>query len=374
MKNFLIFIFILLQSINVYSQTDCVITHYSSEEGLSENTVMDILQDKKGNLWFSTWNGINKFDGYSFHTYKGFLDNDIALTNNRVDCMELDKYGYIWMLTYDERVFRFDPRTEIFESVPNYGDTEVHIPITKIKALPNGNVWLLSENRGAIRVKTDSISKELSTEYYSSGSERFPVSSVFNVYQTGENEWVLSDNGLACFKKSTNNPEVYFENTNSDKSDATRKQKFFTLEESQDKLFFGANNGYVWMLNKGNYIFTPLKLPVQSSITGIKFIKKTEKLIIASKNEGFFVYDIKNDSYKHFKANLLPNANIDNIYKDGADEIWFEQNVTGEVAHYNPYTDKIKIENIYAEPTNTDRSRPAFHILEDIFGSLWVLP
>lgn len=374
MKNFLIFIFILLQSINVYSQTDCVITHYSSEDGLSENTVMDILQDKKGNLWFSTWNGINKFDGYSFHTYKGFLDNDIALTNNRVDCMELDKYGYIWMLTYNERAFRFDPRTEIFESVPNYGDTEVHIPITKIKTLPNGNVWLLSENRGAIRVKTDSISKELSTEYYSSGSERFPVSSVFNVYQTGENEWVLSDNGLACFKKSTNNPEVYFENTNSDKNDATRKQKFFTLEESQDKLFFGANNGYVWMLNKDNYIFTPLKLPVQSSITGIKFIKKTEKLIIASKNEGFFVYDIKNDSYKHFKANLLPNANIDNIYKDGADEIWFEQNVTGEVAHYNPYTDKIKIEKIYAEPTNTDRSRPAFHIHEDIFGSLWVHP
>ena len=155
------FITLILQIANLFSQTDCVITHYSSEDGLSENTVMDILQDKKGNLWFSTWNGINKFDGYSFHTYKGFLDNEIALTNNRVDCMEIDRYGYIWILTYDERTFRFDPRTEIFESVPDNVDTEVHIPIIKIKTLPNGNVWLLSESRGAIRVKTDSITKKI---------------------------------------------------------------------------------------------------------------------------------------------------------------------------------------------------------------------
>ena len=69
MKNFSIFILLLLQIVNVYSQTDCVITHYSSEDGLSENTVMDILQDKKGNMWFSTWNGINKFDGYTCLLY-----------------------------------------------------------------------------------------------------------------------------------------------------------------------------------------------------------------------------------------------------------------------------------------------------------------
>ncbi|WP_287678994.1 two-component regulator propeller domain-containing protein [Bacteroides sp.] len=374
MKNFSIFILLLLQIVNVYSQTDCVITHYSSEDGLSENTVMDILQDKKGNMWFSTWNGINKFDGYTFHPYKGFLDNEIALTNNRVDCMELDKYGYIWMLTYDERAFRFNPSSEIFESVPDYDNTEIHIPITRIKTLPNGNVWLLSENRGAIRIITDSISKKITTEYYSSGSEVFPVSSVFNVYQIGDDEWVLSDNGLACFNKSGNNPEVFFELNSSGKDGIVRKQKFFTLEENKDKLFFGANNGYVWILNKGNNIFTPLKLPIQSNITGIKYIEKNDKLIIASKKDGFFVYDVKNDTYEHFKPNMLPDASIDDIYKDTADEVWFEQNVTGEVAHYNPYTNKIKIEKVYAEPTNTDRSRPAFHIHEDIFGSLWVHP
>lgn len=76
---------------------------------------MDILQDDKGNMWFSTWNGINKFDGYTFHTYKGNLDNQTILGSNRIDCMRMDTQGYIWLQTYDENVFRFNPRTELFE-------------------------------------------------------------------------------------------------------------------------------------------------------------------------------------------------------------------------------------------------------------------
>ena len=65
---------------------------------------MSILQDRKGNMWFSTWDGINKFDGYTFRTYKAKLDNQIDLTNNRIDQMFEDEYGFLWMQTYDNHV------------------------------------------------------------------------------------------------------------------------------------------------------------------------------------------------------------------------------------------------------------------------------
>ena len=51
-----------LWTLPVSGYSDCLFTHYSSEDGLSQNTIMSILQDKKGNMWFSTWDGINKFD------------------------------------------------------------------------------------------------------------------------------------------------------------------------------------------------------------------------------------------------------------------------------------------------------------------------
>ena len=167
------------------AQPECVFTHYSSEEGLSQNTVMNILQDRKGNMWFATWDGINKFDGYDFRTYKAKFDNRInlmnilqdhkdnlwfatwdginrfdgynfktykarqgnyiSLTNNRADRMYEDRYGFLWLLTYDNQAWRFNPRTEVFEHVPAMKEEGSRFVVTSIKVLPCGSVWLLSE-------------------------------------------------------------------------------------------------------------------------------------------------------------------------------------------------------------------------------------
>ncbi|WP_373843364.1 ligand-binding sensor domain-containing protein, partial [Bacteroides heparinolyticus] len=149
----------------VCAQPDCFFTHYSSEDGLSQNTVMGILQDSRGNMWFSTWDGLNRFDGYTFKTYKARLGNQIALTNNRIDRMYEDRYGFLWLLTYDNRVYRFDPRTEIFEQVPSGNAGGSAATITSIKLLPGGVVWLLTEKEGAIRVVTSPDTYRLTTEW-----------------------------------------------------------------------------------------------------------------------------------------------------------------------------------------------------------------
>src|SRR3990172_12253601 len=39
------------------------------EQGLSNSTVVDIVQDKQGFLWFSTWGGLNRYDGFTFRKY-----------------------------------------------------------------------------------------------------------------------------------------------------------------------------------------------------------------------------------------------------------------------------------------------------------------
>ena len=60
MKKTLISVILLLAiAFSTYAQQHCFFTHYSTEDGLSQNTVMNILQDHKDNLWFATWDGIN---------------------------------------------------------------------------------------------------------------------------------------------------------------------------------------------------------------------------------------------------------------------------------------------------------------------------
>ncbi len=235
MKKFGLFCLLVFTSLFSFAQHKCFFTHYSSEDGLSQNTVMNILQDHKGNMWFATWDGINKFNGYSFKTYKARQGNLISLTNNRVDRMYEDRYGYLWVLTYDNRAHRFDPRTETFEQVPATGEASTYNVLT-IEVLPNGVVWLLTESDGAIRVRTDADTYRLSTDTYSVKSGLFPATRVYKAEldQSG-NEWILTDNGLGLIKKGEKKMTPYFVDAKDGREHAD--QAFYGFAESQNELF-----------------------------------------------------------------------------------------------------------------------------------------
>ena len=62
------------------------------------------------------------------------------------------------------------------------------------------------------------------------------------------------------------------------------------------------------------------------------------------------------------------------MYVDRSSEIWLEQEELGVVVHFNLATGVVKREQMKVEYSNADRSRPAFHIHEDVNGYLWVHP
>jgi ligand-binding sensor domain-containing protein len=372
MKKILYLIVGLVCVLSVKAQPDCFFTHYSSEDGLSQNTVMSILQDRKGNMWFATWDGINKFNGYSFKTYKARLDNRIVLSHNRVDHMVEDKYGFLWLQTYDNHAYRFDPRTEAFERVPAEGERGSVVNVTKIEALPGGAVWLLTETEGAIRIATNPEDYSLTSQWYSAQSGQFSATRVFGVYEDlSGNEWILSDNGLGMLAAGQTTPASYFV----DAAEREKKggQAFYSCLEYDSEIYFGSDNGRVWCYQKGNGQFQLQNLPASSRIVSINSVEGNE-LIFTTAKDGFFSYQPKTKAIEHFPASRFPNASIHSVYVDKASEVWFEQHIPGTVVHFNPRTRILKQEKVPVEPTSTDRSRPAFHIHEDINGVLWVHP
>ena len=372
MRRILYLIVSLLCALSVQSQTDCLFTHYSSEEGLSQNTVMSILQDRKGNMWFATWDGINKFNGYVFRTYKAKFDNRINLTNNRVDHMYEDKYGFLWLQTYDNQVYRFDTRSEVFEHVPATEEKGGRIAITSIKVLPCGSVWLLSENEGAVRVKTDPSTYRISSEWYSETSGLFPAMCVYDIYEDhAGNEWILTDNGLGMLSAGSSKLVSYFVETA--QKEETKGQYFYAAQEFGNEIFFGSDHGRVWRYQKKDGQFVLLQLPASSRIVEIKKIDEQDILIV-TETDGFFVYNVPSQGWEHYKASRLPKAAVRSVHIDRHSEIWFEQEVPGTVAHFNTKTKVLKTEVVPVEPTSTDRSRPAFHVHEDIYGTVWVHP
>lgn len=209
MKRHILFILTLLFFFYAKSQPNCIFTHYSSENGLSQNSIMSMVQDHNGVLWFSTWDGINRFNGYDFKVYKARQGNKITMTNNRVDLLEVDPYNYIWLQTYDYRVYRFDQRTEKFEQIPAEGEEE-GMRFSSIKILPDSVIWLLSENEGAVRVKTNPKDYSVTTQVYATHSHGGNAAHINQVFSDAYNqEWLLTDNGLLKITNDKEEPVSY---------------------------------------------------------------------------------------------------------------------------------------------------------------------
>ena len=58
---------------------DIRFTHLSTEQGLSQSRVDHMLQDRRGFIWIGTYNGLNRYDGYRFKTYKPDPNNPNSL-------------------------------------------------------------------------------------------------------------------------------------------------------------------------------------------------------------------------------------------------------------------------------------------------------
>jgi ligand-binding sensor domain-containing protein len=86
-------------------------THLTTNDGLSQGYVADILQDRRGFMWFATRDGLNRYDGYDFVVYKHDPNDPGSLNSNFLQDLLEDDEGYLWVAT-NTGVSRFDPATE----------------------------------------------------------------------------------------------------------------------------------------------------------------------------------------------------------------------------------------------------------------------
>jgi ligand-binding sensor domain-containing protein len=85
-------------------------THLSVDDGLSQSSVMQILQDRKGLLWFGTQEGLNRYDGYRFTVHRA-REQDGFLRDHDITAMIEDGDGDLWVGT-SRGLYRYDLDTD----------------------------------------------------------------------------------------------------------------------------------------------------------------------------------------------------------------------------------------------------------------------
>ncbi|MBZ0198631.1 MAG: hypothetical protein K8H86_02100, partial [Ignavibacteriaceae bacterium] len=83
-------------------------------EGLSQNTVMSIVQDNYGFMWFGTQDGLNRFDGYNFKIFRNKYNVKNSLSNNYIWKVYEDEKGMLWIGTFGGGLNKYDPLKNLF--------------------------------------------------------------------------------------------------------------------------------------------------------------------------------------------------------------------------------------------------------------------
>lgn len=125
-------------------------TGYDIEDGLSQNTVNTIIQDKYGFMWFGSQDGLNRFDGFEFEIFIANANDKNALSNDYINQLFIDQQGTLWIATRGGGLNRFNYDTETFESFlyDKAGKNETYHSIKQIIQANPTELWLATHGAG----------------------------------------------------------------------------------------------------------------------------------------------------------------------------------------------------------------------------------
>lgn len=91
-----------------------IFDHFTISDGLSNNSINDILQTHDGYIWIATKDGLNRYDGQNFKIFKRDLFDSTSVPENYIMCLIESRDSTLWVGTWGGGLCRFDPAQEQF--------------------------------------------------------------------------------------------------------------------------------------------------------------------------------------------------------------------------------------------------------------------
>jgi len=151
-------LFVILRPGTVVSEA-LPLSSLTTADGLSQASVHAIAQDKYGFMWFGTQEGLNRFDGYHFHTYLSNDTDETSISNNWVEALVADPQGFLWVATNSGGLNRLDLITGSVVRYQHDPDDAASLSSNRVRALAldgSGALWIGTHGGGLNRLDTAS--------------------------------------------------------------------------------------------------------------------------------------------------------------------------------------------------------------------------
>jgi len=320
---------LLLISVGTYGQQKTIkFDTYSLDDGLSQSSVTGIVQDKYGFIWISTQDGINRYDGYSFKTFKNNPVNANSIPNNYIHFLDKDAQGDLWFGT-NRGIGKMKPKDYTVERIsrPTFPNLNGYI-FTALTFDKDGRLWALTEKNGIniINLKSKKI------ESITSVKGNSELSAIY--IDDKDQLWVGTESG-----------ETYYSEYPYGKFKSIDYNSIFTIAPVNG-FYNTAGGGLMVLTQKGLFsIDTDKRLQVYTEYTDIRYgsincvyIEDENTTWVGTGAAGLFLIQQTEDGRQvisQYQNNALDNSSIaDNdiscIYEDESGVFWIgtEQGVS----------------------------------------------
>lgn len=333
----------------------------NTSNGLSNNNVYDLIQDRFGFLWFATDDGLNRFDGYEFKIFRNDPADDNSISGNSIWTIIEDSKGNIWIGTKNGWINCYDPVKGKFRKWKLKSDITEENAITVIFEDSKQNFWFGTYRSGLY--KLNPISEKISgwahnVEDYNSLSNNY----VSSIVEDREGKiWVSTYNGLNKFDPGS--PEKgftrFYNIPGNPESLSSNILWFLTSSKTDSGLIWVGTADGLTMCRTAASTFHQIKIPnprnIQFGSSSSSVIEERindKKILWIDSYAGLVRLNISDNEYARFisdkndPASLCSNQ-INGMIKDRSGVLWLA--TTNGLSYYSPKS--IKFNNVLSERT-----------------------
>lgn len=351
---------------------------FNIDNGLSQSAVTSVIQDSYGFIWVATQDGLNRYDGYAFKTYRNNPLDSNSLSNNYINSICEDNAGNIWVGT-NRGLSVLNRNTGRFT---NYYCKEID-PST----ISDNRIYTVYvDHEGVVWVKTLNAIDMFDAEKgcfirFSHYNNLFTFSSDLGDFDVCEDSqgvlWVGTKDGLCIFdkqlkifKRFTNDPQ----NPYSISSDLIKD----VFEDSYGNLWVGTDNGLnLYDRNTNNFtrFFTKENLSgLHSSIINTLFQDKSGLLWIGT-DLGFSCFNQNTKSLisyddLNYNGDRFLTSSVSSFFEDRSGILWI--GTFQGLIKWDRKPPKFKLFSKSKNGNPLFANNDVASIIKDVDGQVWV--
>lgn len=326
------------------------------EDGLPQNTINAIAKDAYGFMWFGTNNGISRFDGYSFESFKSDENKNNALPDNMISAIEPGTDSILWIGSMNGLSY-FDPKTgQILKF--NLPDNNPQITKVSIIISDGSNLWVGTSNHGIFLLKKQANGTYLLAENFSVENHNLPNNTINVIYRSKLGQlYVGTQNEVLVYNEETNsfqlniNGRILPQNTIINDIFESSKGDLYLSTYSGLAVFWYNNSVAQWFFNNPldeNSLAHNTINRVREDAIGQILIGTLGGLHLFQPYSGKF-YSFPKEGPDHFKLN---NQFINTLFCDQNGNVWIGTE-KGGINKFNVFQNQFEF---YANDPNNPNS------------------